>query len=40
MFANQHKIKYTAFENQKTFWAVVDRKWEEEIYQFVNNFHQ
>ena len=40
-FANQQKIKYTAFENKKkkTFQAVVDRKWEEVIYKFVNDFH-
>jgi hypothetical protein len=36
-FAKREKINYTAFENDKRFRAVIDRKWEEKIYEFSNN---
>jgi len=41
-FAAQQDIHYTAFfvNETKQFKAVVDRKWEESVYAFVNNFNQ
>ena len=39
-FAISHSIVYTAFENDRSFRAVVDRKWEEAVFKFVNNYRQ
>lgn len=36
-FANREKIYYTLFQTDKKFRAVIDRKWEEKIFDFSNN---
>lgn len=36
-FANREKIYYTLFQTDHKFRAVIDRKWEEKIFEFSNN---
>ena len=36
-YCNRESIKFTAFENKEKFRVVIDRKWEEKIFQFTNN---
>ena len=31
---------YTAFQSGRSIYAIVDRKWEKKIYEFVNNQYQ
>lgn len=32
LYAKREKITYTAFENERKFKVVIDRKWEEKIF--------